>query len=218
MVRQTVFVLALFWCVLSVSQVWANPPKARELLARIQAYYEETHNFVAEFEQEVHWRRGNEVRLSKGKVYLQKPGLMRWEYTWPEELLIVADGLNVYIYSVQDKQVMVFPSGKALSPKTTLGFMTGKGNLQRDFDLLACEELPGGKMKLLLRPRLESSQVAKLALVVDPSTGAISEIWFWDHLGNLTKIRFFKVKRNLKLAPELFRFVPPEGVEIVRER
>jgi len=216
--RQMVFVLVLFWCALIANQAQAIPPKARDFAARIQSYYEETRNFVAEFEQEVHWRRGSEVKLSKGRVYLQKPGLMRWEYLWPDKLLIVADGRNVYIYSPQDKQVMIFPSGKALSPRTTLGFMTGKGNLLRDFEILSCEELAEGKVKLLLLPKIESPQVAKIALIADAESGAISEIWFWDHLGNLTKIRFFKVKRNVKLSPKLFHFVPPQGVEIVRER
>jgi len=216
--RQMVFVLVLFWCALTVSPALAISPKAQDFAARIQAYYEGTQSFVADFEQEVHWRRGKEVRLSKGKVYLQKPGLMRWEYNWPEEFLIVADGRNVYIYSPQDKQVMVFPSGKALSPRTTLGFMTGRGNLLRDFEILSCEKLPDEKIKLLLLPKVESPQVSKIVLLADAQSGAISEIWFWDHLGNLTKIRFSKIKRNLKLPPELFRFVPPKGVEIVKER
>ncbi len=212
------FVLALYWFALIVSPALAASPKARELAAKIQAYYENTHNFVAEFEQEVHWRRAEQVRLSKGRVYLQKPGLMRWEYTWPERLLIVADGLNVYIYSPEDKQVMVFPSSKALSPRTTLGFITGKGNLLRDFEILSCEKLGEGRAKLLLAPRIESPQVSKIALLADSRNGALYEIWFWDQLGNLTKIRLLKVKRNIKLSPELFRFVPPEGAEIVKER
>ncbi len=210
------YVLVLFWCLLSVRPTLALD--AREVAARIQSFYEKTQSFAGEFEQEVHWRRGAEVRLSKGKVYFKKPGLMRWEYIWPEKLLIVVDRLNVYVYSPQDKQVMIFPTGKALSPKVTLGFMTGKGNLLKDFRFLSCEKRPSGEVVLTVVPKVESPQVAKLALVAEPETGAIKEIWFWDQLGNLTKIRFFKVKRNLQLDPSLFRFTPPKGVEIVRER
>lgn len=217
MVRQTVFVLVLFWCVLNVKGAWAALDP-QEIAAHIQAYYEGTQSFAGDFEQEVHWRRGAEVRLSKGRVYFKKPGLMRWEYTWPEKLLIVVDRLNVYLYSPQDKQVMIFPTGKALSPKVTLGFMTGKGNLLRDFRIISCERLPSGKVALTVIPREETPQVAKLTLVADPKTGAISEIWFWDHLGNLTKIRFFNLRRNVKLENDLFHFTPPKGVEIVKER
>lgn len=212
-----VFVLVLCWVALSVKGALAasNP---EEVASLIQAYYEGTRTFAGDFEQEVHWRRGAEVRLSKGRVYFKKPGLMRWEYTWPEKLLIVVDRLNVYLYSPRDKQVMVFPTGKALSPKVTLGFMTGKGNLLRDFKIISSEKLPSGKVALTVVPREENPQVARLTLVADPKTGAISEIWFWDHLGNLTKIRFLNLRRNVRLEDRLFRFTPPEGVEIVKER
>ncbi len=214
--RQMVFALALFWCVLSVKVVWAL--NAQEIAARIQQYYEDTRSFAGEFEQEVHWRRGAEVRLSKGKVYFQRPGLMRWEYSWPEKLLIVVDQLNVYVYSPEEKQVMIFPTGRALSPKVTLGFMTGKGNLLKDFVIVSCEKLPSGLVALTLTPRETNPQVARLTLVADPRTGEIKEIWFWDQLGNLTKIRFLNLKRNITLSPELFRFVPPQGTEIIKER
>ncbi len=214
--RQMVFALALFWCVLSVKALWAL--NAQEIAARIQQYYEDTRSFAGEFEQEVHWRRGAEVRLSKGKVYFQRPGLMRWEYSWPEKLLIVVDQLNVYVYSPEEKQVMIFPTGRALSPKVTLGFMTGKGNLLKDFVIVSCEKLPSGLVALSLTPRETNPQVARLTLVADPRTGEIKEIWFWDQLGNLTKIRFLNLKRNVTLSPELFRFVPPQGTEIIKER
>ena len=211
------FVLVLCWCVLITSlPAWGG--EKEDFARRIQAFYEGTDNFQAEFEQEVYWRRGQKVRLSRGRVWFKKPGLMRWEYTWPDPLLVVCDGKEVYVYSTQDKQVMVFPGSKALSPKVTLGFMSGKGNLLRDFYLEKLEKLPGGKIALLVRPRTSNPQIERLRLLAEASSGRIQEIWFWDYLGNLTKIRFLKVKVNQKMAEELFRFRPPKGVDIIKER
>ncbi|NPB10052.1 MAG: outer membrane lipoprotein carrier protein LolA [Thermodesulfobacteria bacterium] len=217
MVRQMVYVLVLCWCVLTISLRPSQADQAREIAERVQAYYEATKSFVADFEQEVHWHRGQEVRLSRGKVWFKKPGLMRWEYVWPEPLLVVCDGQKIYVYSEIDRQVMIFPSGKALSPKVTLGFMSGKGNLLRDFDIRGMERLDS-LVALDVAPKTQNPQVEKLRLLVDPKTGAIKEIWFWDYLGNLTKIRFRNLQRNVDLPPELFVFHPPKDVEIIRER
>ena len=222
MVRLMVYVLVLCWCALTNS-LWAGDmalsltEKAQALAAKVQALYEETGSFTADFEQEVLWRRGGTVRLSRGKVWFKKPGLMRWEYRWPESFLIVADGKEVYLYTPEDKQVMIFPSGKVLSPKVTLGFINGRGNLLRDFTIMGYEDLEKGLAALELHPKVENPQVERLRLVVKKANGLITEIWFWDYLGNLTKIRFLRLRRNVAIEDDIFRFKPPKGVEIIRE-
>ena len=58
---------------------------------------------------------------------------MRWDYTAPEEKLFVSDGVKMYSYLPQDKQVIVIgvpPDDQAATPAL---FLAGKGNLTRDF-------------------------------------------------------------------------------------
>ena len=58
---------------------------------------------------------------------------MRWEYTAPEEKLFVSDGVKIYSYLPQDKQVIVSsvpPDDQASTPAL---FLAGKGSLTRDF-------------------------------------------------------------------------------------
>ncbi len=212
-----VYVLALYWFVLINNAIAITLEDPIAIAKKIQTVYENTKNFVADFEQQVYWRRGQEIRFSKGKVWFQKPGLMRWEYVWPEPMLIVSDGKNLYIYSQQDNQVMIFSLNKAVSAKLVLGFMNGKGNLLKDFVIITSKNLEGDKIALDLKPKIENSQVEQLRIVVYKKTCLIDEIWFWDCLGNLTKIRFLKFKRNVHLEDKLFNFVPPKGVEIIRE-
>ncbi len=212
-----VCVLVLFWCGLTTNvQARTEASQAQALARKVQALYEATESFTADFEQEVLWRRAESLRLSKGKVWFKKPGRMRWEYTWPEPYLIVSDGKEVYLYSPEDKQVLILPWNQALSPKVTLGFLTGKGNLLKDFVLLGAEKLPSGLWALDLRPRQENPQVERLRLIVKKD-GLIQALWFWDYLGNLTKIRFKHLQRNVKIKDDLFVFTPPQGVEIIRE-
>ena len=58
---------------------------------------------------------------------------MRWDYTAPEQKLFVSDGVKIYSYIPQDKQVIVAgvpPDDEAATPAL---FLAGKGNLTRDF-------------------------------------------------------------------------------------
>jgi hypothetical protein len=58
---------------------------------------------------------------------------MRWDYSTPEPKQFVSDGVKMYSYIPQDKQVIVAavpPDDEAPTP--TL-FLAGKGSLTRDF-------------------------------------------------------------------------------------
>ncbi len=217
MVRQTVYVLVLCWCVLSTREVQAITNQALLLVQKVQHFYQDTHNFVADFEQEVLWQRGQTVRFSKGKVWFEKPGRMRWQYTWPEPYLVVSDGRKIFFYSPRDKQVMILTWGKAFSPKLTLGFLNGRGDLLRDFRVVGYEELDQGQAALDLLPQRQTPQLKRLRLIVNRKDGLIKAVWFWDCLDNLTKINFKHVHRNIVLAQRLFLFSIPKGVEVIRQ-
>ena len=38
-----------------------------------------------------------------------------------------------------------------------------------------------------------------------------------DNFGQTTTLRFSRFERNPRLAPDLFRFVPPKGADIIGE-
>ena len=38
-----------------------------------------------------------------------------------------------------------------------------------------------------------------------------------DQFGQTTLIKFGSIERNPKLAPELFRFLPPKGADVIGE-
>jgi hypothetical protein len=66
-------------------------------------------------------------------VLIKKPGRMRWDYSAPEKKLFVADGVRIYSYIPEDKQVVVSPQPHDAETTTPALFLAGKGNLTRDF-------------------------------------------------------------------------------------
>src|SRR3954454_5706326 len=127
--RWVVPVIALFL----LAAPRAADPTAAELAAALQKKIDGIHDFTTDF---THVYEGGVLRkqiTERGRLLVKKPGKMRWEYTKPEEKLFVSDGVKMYSYLPQDKQVMVtsVPSdGEATTPAL---FLAGKANLARDF-------------------------------------------------------------------------------------
>ena len=85
----------------------AAPATAPELAAALQKKYDGVKDFSADF---VHAYEGGVLRkqiTERGTLQVKKPGKMRWEYMAPEEKLFVSDGVKMYSYIKQDKQVIV---------------------------------------------------------------------------------------------------------------
>src|SRR5205823_491188 len=85
----------------------AADTRAAELARDLQKKYASIKDFSADF---VHIYTGGVLKKQiseRGRLLIKKPGKMRWEYTTPEEKLFVSDGLKMYSYLPQDKQVIV---------------------------------------------------------------------------------------------------------------
>ncbi len=110
MVHQMGLSLGRFWAVVIIS-LWAGvalaAPTAEEIAQRLQARYEDTTSLEARFIQEAFWKSTQRVKVSRGVVFFEKPGKMRWEYKIPEKVLIVADRRHVYVFRPASRPVMV---------------------------------------------------------------------------------------------------------------
>src|SRR5262249_9609153 len=94
-----------------VVPAWAqnrpSEPAAQDLARALQRKYDGIRHLTADF---VHAYRGGVLRKTvteRGRMIVKRPGKMRWQYTEPEQKLFVSDGVKVYSYIPQDKQVMV---------------------------------------------------------------------------------------------------------------
>ena len=114
----------------------AGDSSAQELAQALQRKYDGIKDFSADF---IHTYRGGVLKkevVERGRLLVKKPGKMRWEYTAPEEKLFVSDGVKMYSYIPQDKQVIVTSIPPDDQVTTPTMFLTGKGNLARDFSRL----------------------------------------------------------------------------------
>jgi outer membrane lipoprotein carrier protein len=191
---------------------------ANDLAAALQKKYDAVKDFSADF---THVYRGGVLRkqlTERGRVLVKKPGKMRWEYTAPEEKLFVSDGVKIYSYLPQDKQVIVSsvpPDDQASTP--TL-FLAGKGNLTRDFSAsldTVPDGMPSGTRALKLVPRNAQRDYESLVLVVDPVSYQIRGLITIDAQGGKSTFSFTNLKENVGLPDTTFAFKIPRGVDVV---
>src|SRR5216683_3840671 len=108
-------------------------PAAPELASALQRKYDGIKDFSADF---THAYEGGVLRkqiTERGQVLVKKPGKMRWDYSAPEPKQFVSDGVKMYSYIPQDKQVIVASVPPDEQAPTPALFLAGKGNLTRDF-------------------------------------------------------------------------------------
>jgi outer membrane lipoprotein carrier protein len=192
-------------------------PAADALAKSLQQRYQGIQDFSANFE---HSYRGGVLRtqtLERGTVTVKKPGRMRWIYTAPERKEFVADGMKVYSYIPQDKQVIVAnvpPDDQATTPAL---FLAGKGDISRDFTAAYAEVAAPGTLALKLTPRRSEPEYEFLIVSVDPSTLQIRALTTRDRQGGESTLTFSNLKENRGVSDKEFAFRIPRGVDVITD-
>src|SRR5262245_53411329 len=143
---------------------------AQDLAHALQRKYDSVKDWSADFS---HAYRGGVLRkqiVERGRLLVKKPGKMRWQYTTTEEKLFVTDGVKMYSYIPQDKQVIVRSVPSTDEATTPAMFLAGKGNLVRDFSsslVQAPDGAPPGTTALKLIPKSAQREYDWLIVEVD---------------------------------------------------
>ena len=193
----------------------------RALAEALQQRYDRIKDFSADF---VHAYVGGVLRTrvtEGGRLFVKKPGMTRWEYKTPEDKLFVSDGMKIYWYVPAEKQVTVASMPRDDRATTPVLFLTGKGNLTRDFTVLQGDTpagLPAGTQSLKLLPRQAEQDYDWLVLSFDSRTLVLRGLTTTDSQGGTSTFSFINLKENLGLADKTFEFKIPRGVDIVTNR
>lgn len=195
----------------------APPPAPADLARAIQQKYDTVKDFSASF---VHSYRGGVLRkeaTERGTMKVKKPARMRWVYESPERKEFVADGNRIYSYIPEDKQVIIAPvpaGGEATTPAL---FLSGHGNLARDFaaSYPAEPDPTPGTYSLMLTPHRREAEYDWLLLVVDRDTYRLRRLITADAQGGRSTFTFSDVRENIGIPDSAFRFTIPRGVDVV---
>jgi len=166
------------------------------------------------FAQQVFDANGTATDRSEGRISLKAPRQFRWEYQQPYPQLIVADGDHLWLYDPDLEQVTVRVQSYE-EQSSPLAALIDPGELDRQFVVSEGGQANGLTWVDLKARKPEDSavQAAKLGFSAD----GLATMVFEDQLGQRTEVRFSQWRRNGALPADLFRFTPPEGVDVVGE-
>ena len=179
----------------------------------LRTFLQQTTTGRAHFAQIIVDKNLKQLQQATGTMQFARPGKFRWEYDKPYEQLIVGDGSRLWVYDKDLNQVSVRKLDKALGDSPA-ALLAGSNEIEKIYNLTNLgnqegldwvEALPKSKENAFERIRLGFSQKGLEAMELR------------DQFGQVTVIKFAGVERNPKLSPELFRFVPPKGADVISE-
>lgn len=185
-----------------------------DIVEKLQKKYESISSIEASFTQDVFTVSLNKSEATEGRVYFKKPGKWKWLYNDPSRGVFTSNGKKVWLFEPDFNQV-IEKDVDAASRGITTDFLTGVGNLGRDFDIRLAEERASSFL-LELTPKTEIPNVKRLFLEVDRTGFLVVKTVVSDYLGNRTEISFKDLKINPQISDSVFELKPPKGSVVVR--
>lgn len=202
-----------------LASVHAQGLDIEAIVRKVQERYDSTRDFTAHVTQEMTIASLGRTTTAHGTVAFKKPGKMRWDLIQDDPQVIIADGKTLWLYQPQEHQVLKAPFDLAFRSTTPISFLTGVGRISRDFEVSLDGPGAGGKdakvLSLLLVPRRDRAAVGRLRLTVARDTGEIRGAEIHDPLGNVSRLRFDHIRRNVGLPDAQFEFQVPPGVDVI---
>ena len=183
-------------------------------LDKLKDFIASTHSGQADFTQLLLDKNGNTIQTASGTMQFVRPGKFRWAYQKPYEQLIVGDGARFWLYDADLNQVTVKKLDAALG-SSPAALLAGNNEIEHGF-ILQENGQQDGQDWLVATPRAQDTSFEKVRMAFD-ARAQLTTMELYDTFGQKTVLRFSKLQRNPQLSPQLFKFVPPKGADVLGE-
>jgi outer membrane lipoprotein carrier protein len=206
--------LNLAVCLMVAATLASASAHAAGSIEKLKAFVAQTQSARASFSQQVLDKNGKTVQSANGRVAFLRPGKFRWEYLKPYEQLIVGDGEKLWVFDKDLNQVTVKKLEGALG-SSPAALLAGSNEIEEYYNLDATGPKSGLDW-LEAFPKNNDTMFEKVRMGFKGNTLETMELY--DHLGQITVIRFSKLERNPKLAADTFKFTPPAGADVISDQ
>ena len=191
-------------------------PAAQDVLAALEKAGRELKTMQADFQQTKVITLLDEQEAAAGRVLLQVPGRLRWDYTRPQpSVLLIKDGRFSRYFPGSKQLFRGMAKGEA---DLLVGFGPGAAPLDEKYEVTLIGDEAVGELRthvLDLRPRAgREGLFASIRLWVDARRYVPVQTRLTEPTGDHTTIRFEHVRLNERLARDAFELkVPADTVE-----
>ena len=184
------------------------------LIEQIEHRYDVA-GFTADFRQISTIKAMDIADEAKGKIYVRKPEMMRWEYETPDPQLIITNADRLWIYRPQDNQVILGKAPAFLAGGKGAGFLADIRVLRRKFEISKVSSDDDQYHVLKLVPLDKSADVAEILLLVAKDSYAVHQVVTYNAYGDETRITLLNARLDEIPDLSLFTFTIPEGTDVV---
>ena len=193
----------------------AEPATVEQLVAAVQTTYKSVTTIRAEFTQTAkNPMTGVEEKLH-GRIALERPRKMRIEFGVPMKQAVVSDGVTQWLYSLDQKQVIV---QKDLGGSTGVSqLLDDLGRLSELFDVaMAPASVPPRPFHVVTLKPKQPSGVKSVELALTKQKYVLQDLTIIDATDSSTKMNFTMVRMNGDIPDVEFNFKAPVGTTVVQ--
>lgn len=181
---------------------------------KLKNFIAATQSAQANFTQDVLDKGGKRIQSASGAMQFVRPGKFRWVYQKPYEQVIVGDGVKFWLHDVELNQVTVKKLDAALG-SSPAALLSGSNEIERGF-VLTDSGSQDGLDWLQAVPRTQDTSFEKIRMAFNAQSELVI-MELLDTFGHNTVLRFFNLQHNVQLSPQLFKFTPPKGADVLGE-
>ncbi len=209
------------WVAVIAALMLAAPAPSDEkagVIAGLQAWLDGTQTLDMRFQQSLVSSALGTTATERGRMYLERPGKLRWDYLDPEKKIALLLGDRTALYLEEDKLMSRgrLTGEQGLFPR----LLAGNGRVEELFTgtLMATPATGGqGAYRLRLVPKGDFQSLGVVILTLRPPAFVLEGAEMLDETGNRTTYTFSSLRRNQGLPEGIFAFEPPPGTEVVDE-
>jgi outer membrane lipoprotein carrier protein len=186
------------------------------VINRVEAAHRETKELQADFTQTTQYEGFPTPAISKGRLFIRRPGQMRWDYKEPSRHQIYVNGDEVIYLVPEHQQAIRSTMDREVQSPVPLMLLAGAASLSERF-VISWDGGPGatnGRYRLRLTGKGVDT-LLPLTIEADAKDFLIRRVTLHDPSGARTIFEFSGLKLNSGLDTALFTFAPPSGIEIV---
>jgi outer membrane lipoprotein carrier protein len=189
-----------------------------QLIGQVEARYGRMRGLAADFEQ-TYRAPGARGRRERGRLVLQRPRRMRWEYDPKPGKLFIVNGREVWLYIPADREATHADLNSVSDARFPFLFLLGQTNLRREFrSIMLVENNAQAETRTLrLIPRGSSSGLREIFLEVY-ADGRIVKATLIETTGAASEVLLSNVRENFIAPLDAFEFRPPPGVTVRRQK
>jgi len=185
------------------------------IIARVETRYA-AGGFSGTFKQVSTLKAMQITDHASGKIFVKRPGKMRWVYEQPDRQIIITDGVSLWIYRPDDYQVMVGRAPEFFGKGRGAAFLSDMRHIREQFQISMESPDSKGDYVLKLVPVEKNFDLSRIYLTVSKNGFEITKIITYNEYGDENRIDLTDIEFVQNMDDKLFHFDIPEGVDILQ--